>query len=197
MSHWNNEHALSYDEKWGELAFHTEIPTLAGVADNFRIAEIGCGGGYLSMCLAQSAEGVQVLALDPTDTMIERAKSRQKKSDLRFPQLQFIKAGAEELQVNTGSLDLVIAAFSIHHWQNAELALSLIFQGLKRGGRIWLCEDVNAPSSGDLMVDVNLKTFSGVKERLQSVGFESIVKNAHVSSEGEFLIIEALKRTDK
>ncbi|WDE02457.1 class I SAM-dependent methyltransferase [Thalassomonas actiniarum] len=193
MNHWNDEHALSYDEKWGELEFHQQIPALAKVAADYRIVEVGCGGGYLSLCLAQHAAGVEVLAIDPTEKMIALAKVRQQKADLPEYQLQFIKAGAEELAVEDASVDLTLAAFSVHHWQDSKLAMSLIFQGLKPGGRIWLCEDLNTPIDGDMQVDNSLKSFNGIKALLELSGFTGINKSLHTSSEGEFLVVEAVK----
>jgi len=193
MSHWNDEHALSYDEQWGELEFHKQIPALAKVAAQQRIVEIGCGGGFLSLCLAQHAPGVKILALDPTEKMIALAKERQQKADLPESQLKFIKAGAEELAVEDASLDLTLAAFSLHHWQDSKRAMSLIFKGLKPGGRIWLCEDLNTPLDGDMQVDHSLKSFNGIKTLLELTGFNDISKSLNTSPEGEFMIVEAVK----
>jgi|GEM_PF-2048706 len=91
------------------------------------------------------------------------------------------------------SLDLAIAAFSVHHWQNAELAMSLIFRALKPGGRIWLCEDMNTPINGDMQVNNSLKAFDGINTLLENSGFVKISKSLHSSDEGEFLVVEAVK----
>ena len=193
MSHWNDNHAISYDEQWGDLDFHRQIPGLARVEANFNVLELGCGGGYLSLCLAQSAPGVRVTALDPTEKMIALAKARQEKADLPESQLQFIQAGAEELEMADASLDLTIATFSVHHWQNAEMAMSLVFSALKPGGRIWLCEDLNTPIDGDMQVNNSLKAFDGINTLLENSGFAAISKDLHSSDEGEFLMVEAVK----
>ncbi|MEC4087178.1 class I SAM-dependent methyltransferase [Pseudoalteromonas rubra] len=193
MSHWNDEDAISYDNKWGELAFHQQIPELAGVQSNFNIIELGCGGGYLSLCLAQAAVNVRVTALDPTPKMIALAQARQRKTNLSHAQLQFFEAGAEALDVSADTQDLVIAAFSVHHWQSPEQAMALIYGALKPGGKIWLCEDLNAPTEGNTDVHTELKTLNGVKGLLQHTGFTQLSHKVHRSHEGEFLIIEALK----
>jgi len=193
MNHWNDEQALSYDDKWGELDFHRQIPSLANVSAGYRIAEIGCGGGFLSLCLAQHAPGVNVLAIDPTAKMIHLAKMRQQKANLLDSQLKFIQAGAEELKLDHASIDLVIAAFSVHHWQAPKYAMSLIFQGLKPGGRVWLSEDMNTPFEGDLNVDDSLKAHEGLKRLLKQSGFVNITESSNTSVEGDFLIVEAVK----
>ncbi|TMP27983.1 hypothetical protein CWB99_10580 [Pseudoalteromonas rubra] len=193
MSHWNDEHAISYDEQWGELAFHQQIPQLAKVQPGYNIVEIGCGGGFLSLCLAQSAANVRVTALDPTPKMIALAKARQKKAGLSLAQLQFFEAGAEALDVSDNTQDLVIAAFSVHHWQNPGYAMELVFSALKSGGRLWLCEDLNAPAEGDMEVHSQLKALDGIKALLKDSGFSQLSHAIHSSHEGEFLVVEALK----
>lgn len=193
MSHWSSDHAVTYDEKWGELTFHQQIPTLAGVSANNNIVEIGCGGGFLSLCLARHAKGVSVLGLDPTPKMIELAEKRRQLANLPENQLKYLQAGAEQLNVNTESIDIVIAAFSIHHWSDPNSAMSLIFNGLKQKGKIWLCEDLNAPTEGVLEVNKSLKAYKGVKQLLEKTGFVGIEKQIKTSSEGEFLIVEAIK----
>ncbi|MCW8878578.1 MAG: class I SAM-dependent methyltransferase [Kangiellaceae bacterium] len=193
MGNWNDSHAISYDERWGELEFHRKIPGLAKVEPGYSILELGCGGGFLAICLAQSAQSVKVSALDPTEKMIALANERKEKADLRSSQIQFIQAGAEQRVAEDTSLDLVIAAFSVHHWQQPKLAMSTIFNGLKSGGRIWICEDLNMPIEGDLEVDTSLKAYEGIRDLLGSSGFVSIIRSLSTSDEGEFLIVEATK----
>lgn len=193
MSHWSSNHAETYDEKWGELVFHQQIPALAGVSANNNIIEIGCGGGFLSLCLARSAQEVSVVGLDPTPKMIELAEKRRLVAGLPENQLKYVQAGAEDLTVDAESIDIVVAAFSLHHWSDPDSAMSLIFDGLKQKGKIWLCEDLNAPTEGDLEVDNSLKAFEGVKQLLEKAGFVGVEKQIKTSSEGEFLIVEAIK----
>lgn len=193
MCHWNNEHALAYDRKWGELEFHKQIPTLAGVCANDNIVEIGCGGGFLAVCLAIAAREGSVLALDPTEKMIELAERKKQKAKLPNSQLKFLCAGAEQLKVRDKSIDLVVAAFSLHHWSDAGVGLKRMFNGLKKGGRIWLCEDLNTPTNGDIKVNANLKAFAGIRQALQHSGFINIGKQLLSSDEGDFLIVTANK----
>lgn len=195
MSHWSNEHAVAYDTRWGELGFHREIPLLAGVCKNDKIVEIGCGGGFLSICLASYAEGVVVQAIDPTPQMITLAEQRRKEAGISKARLIFEQKGAEALKVELNSIDIVIAAFSLHHWTDAEAAMLQIVQGLKKGGKIWLCEDLNTPTEGDISVNDDLKAYHGIKILLEKFKFVDI-KKQHISTiEGEFLIVEAFKPT--
>ncbi|MCG7533543.1 class I SAM-dependent methyltransferase [Pseudoalteromonas sp. OOF1S-7] len=193
MSHWNDEHANRYDEQWGELDFHQQIPGLAGVQSGFNVVELGCGGGYLSVCLAQSAVNVRVTALDPTAKMIALAQARQQRAGLSKAQLQFFEAGAESLDVSDNTQDLVVAAFSVHHWQSPAQSMALVYSALKSGGKIWLCEDLNAPTEGNIEVHSDLKALDGLKSLLQNSGFVQISHTVHRNHEGKFLIVEALK----
>ncbi len=193
MNHWTEQHAISYDEKWGELDFHRDIPKLAQVAAGDQIVEIGCGGGFLSLCLVKCAPSVQVLAVDPTAKMIELAKARQQSAEIPRQYLRFEQCGAEQLQLDPGAVGLVIAAFSIHHCADPKRVAALVFEGLKPSGRIWLCEDLNTPTDGDMAVDDSLKNYEGIKGLLENAGFTSIVASYRNSVEGDFLIVEAAK----
>ena len=193
MNGWNDEHAIAYDKEWGELAFHTQIPELAKVSDGMHILEVGCGGGFLSICLAQAGHDVQVTALDPTAKMIALTKARQQAVDLPESRLKFIQSGAENLKAEPDTFDLVVAAFSVHHFQDPTLALSLIHHTMKSGARVWLCEDLNTPYQGDLTVDTSLKAFAGLKSLLENTGFKAISQRQFESEEGQFLLVEAHK----
>ncbi|WP_157729989.1 class I SAM-dependent methyltransferase [Bacterioplanes sanyensis] len=193
MSHWSDEHAHDYDERWGQLAFHQLIPQLANVRPGHRIVEIGCGGGFLSLCLAQSQPNVTVLALDPSAAMIERAHKRQQQAGIGPEQLSFALAGAEQLDVMPASQDLIVAAFSLHHWQQPEVAMTRLTQALKPGGRFWLCEDLNTPSFGDLDVHQQLKMLPGIEALLRDFGFRDITHRTHHTDEGDFLEVQGVR----
>ena len=193
MSNWTERHAIDYDEKWGELNFHKKIPYMVGIEEGQSILEIGCGGGFLAICLAQTVQSVNVFAIDPTKKMIDRAKQRQQKADLGTSRIQFLQVGAETSVTDEASIDQVIAAFSVHHWRQPKLAMQVTFQQLKPGGRIWICEDLNTPIEGDLEVETSLKNFEGIKALLESSGFVSVTQALDTSDEGEFLIVEAVK----
>jgi len=128
MHDWSDEQALTYDQQWGALTFHTQIPSLARVEAGNRIVELGCGGGYLSLCLAKFAPEVKVLGLDPTAKMIKLAQNRRQEAGVDATHLTFLQVAAEELEVQPDSLDLAIAAFSVHHWQEPKLGMSLVYQ---------------------------------------------------------------------
>lgn len=197
MSEWTAQHAHDYDEKWGELAFHREIPRLAGVQPGFHVTEIGCGGGYLSLCLAQSHPNVTVTALDPSATMIERANARKEKAELQSSSVQFLQIGAEDLDLPADSQDLIIAPFSVHHWQDAAVAMKNVVHAIKPNGRFWICEDLNTPEFGDLDVSNELKSLGGLKALLDTNGFSEINHHQVNTDEGDFLIVEGIWRPEK
>ena len=192
MSHWTDQNAHDYDDRWGALDFHRQIPVLAGIQPGFQVAELGCGGGFLSVCLALSHEGVQVQALDPSDVMIQRANERKQKADLSDEQLTLLCAGAEQRTPKPSSMDVVVAAFSLHHWQQPETVMETICKALKPGGKFWLCEDLNTPSFGDLDVHNDLKALAGIKKLLEKFGFSSIQHQRQCTDEGDFLMVEGI-----
>ncbi len=192
MSHWTAQHANDYDERWGELNFHRQIPNMIGVSPGAQVTELGCGGGFLAVCLAHSAPGVSVLALDPSPVMIERSGERKQKADLSDQQLFLLCAGAEQWQSEPCSQDVVVAAFSVHHWRHPEQVMATIANALKPGGKFWLCEDLNTPSFGDLDVHQELKALSGLMDLLEKTGFKNIQHQRQTDEEGDFLIVEGI-----
>lgn len=107
--------------------------------------------------------------------------------------MTFIQAGTEQLDTPPNTTDIAIAAFSVHHWEEPELGMSLVFSALKPGGKIWLCEDLNTPTGGDMSVKKDLKAFEGIRDLLTNSGFINIKKSLYESDEGQFLIVEADK----
>jgi ubiquinone/menaquinone biosynthesis C-methylase UbiE len=192
MSHWTAQHANDYDERWGELNFHRKIPNMIGVSPGAKVTELGCGGGFLAVCLAHSEPGVSVLALDPSPVMIERAGERKQKADLSDQQLFLLCAGAEQWQPEPCSQDVVVAAFSVHHWRHPEQVMATIANALKPGGKFWLCEDLNTPSFGDLDVHQELKALSGLIDLLEKTGFKNIQHQRQTDEEGDFLMVEGI-----
>jgi len=195
MNAWSDQHAQMYDEEWGELNYHQEIPKLAQVKPHHTVLEIGCGGGFLSLCLARQANLGKVLAIDPTHKMITLANARQKVAGIPSSRLQFSQIGAEALCVDAESMDIAIAAFSLHHWQSPKLAMALVFQAMKTGGRLWLCEDLSTPMAygGDMAVHDHLKAYSGIESLLKQSGFSSIQHRVNQTEEGTFLEVCASK----
>lgn len=91
-----------------------------------KFADIGCGtGNYLT---ALSALGLDFLGIDPSETMLEAARTKNSHST-------FICAFAENIPLPDESIDGVIGTFTMHHWDDIGKGLSEIYRILKPGRR--------------------------------------------------------------
>lgn len=88
-----------------------EVAALAEVADfeGLRVLELGCGDGRLTFRYAH--EAASVLAIDPDQTSIRRAR-RARPAELRG-RVRFSAAGATEFRVPKSSFDLAFFSWSL------------------------------------------------------------------------------------
>lgn len=88
--------------------------------------DIGCGtGNYLK---ALSERGVNFIGIDPSEIMLERARSTN-------PDIQFICSKAEYITLPDNSFDGGMALFTLHHWDNIQEGIDQIYRVVKPAGR--------------------------------------------------------------
>ncbi len=92
-----------------------------------KILDLGCGSGYLTNAIRE--EGAEVLGVDSSAEMIEKAKQN-------YPQTNFKVADATDLGYNA-SFNAVFSN-AVLHWINADnqpKMMDAVFMALKPGGR--------------------------------------------------------------
>src|SRR5688572_7818509 len=93
---------------------------------NGQYLDIGCGtGNYLT---ALSEKGLRFYGIDPSETMLQEAKAKNK-------QATFIKASAENIPLDNDSIDGAIGTFTMHHWDDIGKGLAELYRILKPGSR--------------------------------------------------------------
>ncbi len=95
-----------------------------------NVLDVGCGTGLMSAKLA--ASGRQVLGLDISIEMVERAERRND------PKITFIHGDAEKLPSDNHSFDAVVNLISFHHYPNPSRAVAEFRRVLRPGGRLVL-----------------------------------------------------------
>lgn len=108
------------------------IAVSAGLAPGVRALEIGCGSGLFTEMFAES--GAQILAVDISGDLLERAKQRM----LPETQVRFLEKRFEDCDVE-GPFDAVIGSSVLHHL-NIKQALSKMHHLLKPGGAMSFTE---------------------------------------------------------
>lgn len=104
---------------------------------NFRILEVGCGPGYMSLELAR--EGLDVTGLDLSPKCIEVAKKiaeedpwKNKRGNLRYLVDDFLSPS----DIEENSFDYIIFVGALHHFPNQEEACLQCRKLLKKNGHI-------------------------------------------------------------
>ena len=90
-----------------------------------KALDVGCGTGQSALALADLA--VDVVAMDPSESMLAQCKSR--------PNIEYKLAAAEDIPANEETFDLITVAQAFH-WLNQDAFLAEAQRVLRDGG--WL-----------------------------------------------------------
>lgn len=135
---------LGYDPRVVDHLPDRAVESFAGVANPFslhpvgqddRVVDIGSGGGFDSVVAAQLVgPGGHVVGVDMTPEML--AKARVTATTLGFDHLEFREGIAEELPVDDGWADLVIANGVLNLVADKARVFAEIARVLRPGGRL-------------------------------------------------------------
>lgn len=91
--------------------------------------DIGCGtGNYLK---AMSDLGVQLTGVEPSETMLNKARHNN-------PEATLIHTKAENIPLPDNSFDGGMGTFTVHHWDSIEKGFNEIYRVLKPGANFVL-----------------------------------------------------------
>jgi ArsR family transcriptional regulator len=121
-------------EAFGET-FHWEA--LAWLLPReWTVADVGTGTGYLLAGL--SARFAQVIAVDPSEAMLQAAQARPELAAAR--NVSFRAGSLDRLPIESGTLDLAIASLVLHHVAEPPAALGELRRCVRPGGRLLIVE---------------------------------------------------------
>jgi len=89
--------------------------------------DIGCGTGNYT--LEFDALGYQFTGIDPSQKMLDKARSRKST-------VTWVQGSAEQLNVGAHTFDGVLASLTLHHWADLNIGLSNINKVLKSDGKL-------------------------------------------------------------
>lgn len=105
--------------------------------EGVKIADIGCGGGILTECLARI--GAHVTGLDASTELIDIAKEHIKLDPITLERVNYIQTSIEEFSPQNEKLyDVVVASEVLEHVENPEIFLKECVRILKPGGSIFV-----------------------------------------------------------
>lgn len=136
----NMEELSSEKRRIWERVFYKYISSdLRGL----KILDVGCGPGIFSLLLSQL--GAEVIGLDYTPKMIEKAKENASKYDVK---VDFIQGDAQNLIFEDGSFDIVVSRNLTWNLGNPKRAYEEWWRVLKKAGsfsilmRIGICNSM-------------------------------------------------------
>jgi ubiquinone/menaquinone biosynthesis C-methylase UbiE len=100
------------------------------------VIDIGCGIGRTARNMALMLPQIQVIGIDPSNAMIDRART----ISLKQTNLHFQVGAIEQLEFPDCSIDLVFARAVFQHLPQPALALAEIRRVLKPGGTICIMD---------------------------------------------------------
>jgi uncharacterized protein (TIRG00374 family) len=126
----------SYMKKYPELyRYTTEIvkKNIPKKVDNPVIIDLGAGPGLLSLEMVKQIPNAQIIAIDPSDKMIDLANKNVKKEGF-----QTMIGTSEHIALENDFADIVVCRFNLTYWIKPRDSLIEIRRVLKPGGKIIL-----------------------------------------------------------
>lgn len=117
-----------------------------GIQPADHVLDIGCGHGRALGELARRAPKGRVVGADPSKLMVEIAIERNR-ALVRADRMQVIRAGVDQLPVETAIFDKILCVHGVYFWSDLEGALCEIARVLKTGGRAVLALRTSANSA--------------------------------------------------
>jgi SAM-dependent methyltransferase len=105
---------------------------LALLMPRLKVADLGCGEGYLTIEAARWASSV--IAVDRSEVVLKRARSLARRR--RVSNVIWKKGELEKLPMKDGSVDVAMLSQALHHAHDPERAMREAARVTKPGGRV-------------------------------------------------------------
>ena len=129
---------------WDEICVHDQkkveyIVRKIGVFGDERILDVGTGTGVMIPHYIRHLTGGSVVAVDYSERMIEMARSKFPEND--FPMISYVVSDLYDLKYEN-EFDLVVCYSCFPHFVDQPLAIEILSQALKKGGRLVVAHSI-------------------------------------------------------
>lgn len=103
-----------------------------------KVLDVATGTGFIAQKIKENCQGVEVVGIDLSKKMIERAKFNARKRGLK---IKFLVADAEKLKFKNQSFNAVICSLGFLWFSNQDKALKELKRITKKRGKIVIIEE--------------------------------------------------------
>jgi predicted methyltransferase len=161
------------------------------------VADVGTGVGYMLPYLSRAVgPSGRVIAEDIFDDFLDAAKQRA--GEQKLVNVAFIKGTETDPRLPDGSVDVILALDSYHHYNYPEKMLAAFAQALRDGGRLVVVEYYKRPNAmpgGDAVKHIRLDEPDLVRE-IESHGFRKVSEREHIKG-SQYMAVFEKKRLER
>ena len=142
------------------------------------VLEIGCGTGYWTQFMSQTANSI--LASDVNEAMLEIARSKS------YPKIpEFIALDYEQIDGFEGQYDIIFAGFVVSHIRRENLSnfLAKLSRRLKRGGEIIFMDNAFVEGSNTPISETDKHGNTFQERSLQDGSKHKVLKNFYEAAD--------------
>jgi predicted methyltransferase len=154
------------------------------------VADIGTGVGYMLPYLSRAVgPSGHVMAEDIFDDFLNAAKQR---AERKLGNVAFVKGTETDPRLADGSVDVILALDSYHHYDYPEKMLAAFAQALRDGGRLVVVEYYKRPNAmpgGDAVKHIRLDEPDLVRE-IERNGFRKVSEREHIKGSQYMVVFE-------
>lgn len=167
---------------WGmrELTFKRRLMEAAHIQSGFRVLDLGCGTGTLTVLLKQTHPGAEIIGIDGDSTVLAIARRKATQQNVTVP---LDKGLAFQLPYSDGSFERVVSSLMFHHLttEDKQRAVDESFRVLKPGGELLIIDFAKPMNVIAWMVSLLMRRMERTDdlirgtliEMIQRAGFQS------------------------